>query len=91
MHSDDKWYVEKYKLYLNLVWLLAEVGGQGGDVAGGAGYRPTAAAQSVFRDLSRQLEAAGTDFTRLMQEVDAFNKSNAGKLPPISDKLPPTR
>ena len=26
MHSDDKWYVEKYKLYLNLVWLLAEIG-----------------------------------------------------------------
>src|SRR5688500_19436254 len=26
MHSDDKWYVEKYKLYLNLVWLLGEVG-----------------------------------------------------------------
>ena len=27
MHSDDKWYVEKYKLYLNLVWLLGEIGG----------------------------------------------------------------
>ena len=22
MHSDDKWYVEKYKLYMNLMWLL---------------------------------------------------------------------
>ena len=40
MHSDDKWYVEKYKLYLNLVWLLAEVGGSGGDVMGGVGFRP---------------------------------------------------
>ncbi len=39
MHSDDKWYVEKYKLYMNLVWLLAEIGGSGGDVAGGAAYR----------------------------------------------------
>ena len=28
MHSDDKWYVEKYKLYLNLVWLLGGVGGR---------------------------------------------------------------
>ena len=37
MHSDDKWYVEKYKLYLNLVWLLAEIGGGGGDVEGGVG------------------------------------------------------
>ena len=42
MHSDDKWYVEKYKLYLNLCWLLAEIGGSGGDVAGGVAYRPTA-------------------------------------------------
>ena len=32
MHSDDKWYVEKYKVYFNLIWLLAEVGGGGGDV-----------------------------------------------------------
>ena len=29
MHSDDKWYVEKYALYMNLVWLLAELGGSG--------------------------------------------------------------
>ncbi len=50
MHSDDKWYVEKYKLYLNLVWLLAEIGGSGGDVMGGAGYRPTNAAVAVFKD-----------------------------------------
>ena len=34
MHSDDKWYVEKYKLYMNLIWLLAEIGGGGGDVDG---------------------------------------------------------
>ncbi len=50
MHSDDKWYVEKYKLYMNLVWLLAEVGGSGGDVMGGVGFRPTNAAAGVFKD-----------------------------------------
>src|SRR4030095_1441734 len=37
MHSDDKWYVEKYKLYNNLVWLVAEIGSGGG---GGSG-RPS--------------------------------------------------
>ena len=89
MHSDDKWYVEKYKLYLNLVWLLGEVGGQASDVAGGVGYRPTAASQNVFRDLSQQLETAGTDFNKLMQDVEAFNKAHAGRVTPISDKLPP--
>ena len=87
MHSDDKWYVEKYKLYLNLVWLLAEIGGNGGDVAGGAGYRPTNAALSVFEDCLKDLEAGRGAFDKLMQDVAAFNKTYAGQLPPISDKL----
>ncbi|HEX6322802.1 MAG TPA: hypothetical protein VFZ36_03680 [Vicinamibacterales bacterium] len=91
MHSDDKWYVEKYKLYLNLVWLLGEVGGQASDVAGGVGYRPTAASQNVFRDLSQQLETAGTDFNRLLQDVQAFNKAHAGRVAPITDTLPAGR
>ena len=26
LHSDDKWFVEPYKVYLNLVWLSGEVG-----------------------------------------------------------------
>lgn len=88
MHSDDKWYVEKYKLYMNLVWLAAEIGANGGDVAGGLGYRPTDAAVSVFRDRLLEMETAQRDFDRLMQEVEAFNRAHAGKLPPISDRLP---
>jgi hypothetical protein len=87
MHSDDKWYVEKYKLYLNLVWLLAEVGGQGSDVAGGVGYRPTNASVSVFQDRLKELEVARRDFDRLMQEVEAFNRTHSGRLAPISDRL----
>ncbi|MGH7460068.1 MAG: WD40/YVTN/BNR-like repeat-containing protein, partial [Longimicrobiales bacterium] len=87
MHSDDKWYVEKYKLYLNLVWLLAEIGGSGGDVMGGVGYRPTNAAVSVFQDRLRDLEAGRTDFDRLMREVEAFNRAHSGRLPAISDRI----
>jgi hypothetical protein len=87
MHSDDKWYVEKYKLYLNLVWLLAEVGGSGGDVAGGVGYRPTNAALSLYSDRLRELEAARSDFDRLMREVETFNRTHSGRLPPISDRI----
>jgi hypothetical protein len=90
MHSDDKWYVEKYKLYLNLVWLLAEVGGSGGDVAGGVGYRPTNAALAVFQDRLKELEVARADFDKLLQEVEAFNKKHAGRLPPVSDRLAST-
>ena len=87
MHSDDKWYVEKYKLYMNLVWLLAEVGGSGGDVAGGVGYRPTAAALEVFDDRQKDLAAGRAAFDRLMQDVMAFNTRYSGQLPPISDRL----
>ena len=87
MHSDDKWYVEKYKVYFNLIWLLAEVGGGGGDVMGGTGYRPTAAALGVFEDLMKDLEKGKSAFTVLLKEVEAFNKTHAGKLPAISDKF----
>ena len=83
--------LEKYKLYLNLVWLLGEVGGQASDVAGGVGYRPTNASQGVFRDLSQQLEMAGTDFSRLMREIEAFNRAHAGRIAPINDRLPSAR
>jgi hypothetical protein len=87
MHSDDKWYVEKYKLYMNLVWLLAEVGGSGGDVAGGVGYRPTNAALGVFEDRLRDLDAARIEFERLLQEVETFNQTHAGQLPPITGRM----
>jgi photosystem II stability/assembly factor-like uncharacterized protein len=83
MHTDDKWYVEKYKVYFNLIWLLAEVGGGGGDVMGGAGYAPTVAAGAVFEDRLKDVQAGRSAFTGLMQEVDAFNRMYAGRLPPI--------
>ena len=88
MHSDDKWYVEKYKLYLNLVWLLAEVGGGGSDVAGGAAYKPSASSVGVFNDLRGALATANADFEKLLQEVAAFNKTHAGRLAAIADRLP---
>jgi hypothetical protein len=87
MHSDDKWYVEKYKLYMNLVWLLAEVGGSGGDVMGGVGYRPTNAALALLEERQAEMAAARKDFDRLMQEVEAFNQAYAGRVAPISDTL----
>jgi hypothetical protein len=88
MHSDDKWYVEKYKLYQNLVWLLAEIGGSGGDVMGGVAYRPTANAQRLFQERLKELETGNADFKKLLAEIEAFNKANAGKLEAITDKMP---
>jgi hypothetical protein len=72
------------KLYLNLVWMLAEAGG-GGDVAGGVAYAPTKSALNAYEE---QLKLLGTarNADKLMAEVAAFNKANAGKIT-ISDKM----
>jgi len=85
LHSDDKWYVEPYKVYMNLIWLSGEVGSGAGDVAGGADYRPTDASMAVLAEIERDLAAAKTAFTTLMQQdVPAFNGAMKGKLPAIS-------
>jgi hypothetical protein len=34
------------------------------------------------------MEAARADFDRLLAEVEAFNRSHAGRLPAISDRRP---
>jgi photosystem II stability/assembly factor-like uncharacterized protein len=87
LHSDDKWYVEPYKVYMNLIWLSGEVGSGAGDVAGGADYRPTDASVAVLRQIEGDLAAAKAAFTTLMEkDVPAFNKAMRGKLPPITNK-----
>jgi hypothetical protein len=87
LHSDDKWYVEAYKIYLNLLWQYGEVGFGAGDVAGGAEYRPTDASVAVLEMLEQELAAARTAFNRIIDsELPAFNKAMAGKLSEIKDK-----
>ena len=87
LNSDDKWYVEPYKVYLNLVWLSGEVGSGAGDVAGGADYRPTDASAAVLQQIEGDLAAAKTAFATLVDEdVPAFNKAMKGRLPAIADK-----
>ena len=56
-------------------------------MAGGVAYGPTNAALSVFEDRLREMDKARADFNKLLQEVEAFNKANAGRLAAITDKL----
>jgi photosystem II stability/assembly factor-like uncharacterized protein len=75
LNSDDKYFVEPYKVYLNLVWLNAEVGTGGGDVAGGADFRPTDAQLETLRDQEAQMAAATAEFRDLLKnELPAFNQ-----------------
>jgi len=80
MHSDDKWYVEAYKVYMNLVWLNGVIGTGAGDVAGGAEFRPTESAMQVLDMLEKDLATAQAAFSVVIEkDVPAFNKANAGR------------
>lgn len=83
--SDDKFFVEPYGTYLNLVWLNGEVGLGAGDVAGGADHRPTDAQVRVLESLEAEIAEAQAGYERLLaEEVPAFNEAMAGELPPIT-------
>ena len=67
-------------IYLKLVWLQAESGTGGGDVAGNADYPPTKAELEVFELLSTQLAEARKDFEDLYaRAIPAFNEAARGK------------
>jgi photosystem II stability/assembly factor-like uncharacterized protein len=81
LHSDDKWYVESYKLYMNLIWLSGEIGSGAGDVAGGADYRPTDASLAVLAMLEKELVDVKAAYTKLIEtDLPAFNKVTAGAI-----------
>lgn len=74
VNSDDKYYVEAYKVYLNLIWLNAEVGTGGGDVAGGADFAPTDAELQLLQTMEKDLTGALEEYKKLMAEdLPAFN------------------
>ncbi|HEV8453987.1 MAG TPA: hypothetical protein VGQ24_03800, partial [Gemmatimonadales bacterium] len=89
LHSDDKWYVEPYGVYLNLIWLAGEVGTGAGDVAGGAEFRPTDASLETLARLEKQLAEAKVAFDQLLQKtLPAFNRNMSGKFT-IAEKQTP--
>ena len=85
LQSDDKFYVEKPAIYMQLLWLSGEVGLGAGDVAGGADYRPTDESLAWVKELESALSSAKSNFTKLVgQEVPAFNQRMQGKVEPIT-------
>src|SRR5262249_27320180 len=76
LNSDDKYFVEPYQVYLNLVWLNAEVGTGGGDVAGGADFAPTETQLELLKTFEQQIGAVDTEFRALVKEdIAAFNRT----------------
>lgn len=73
--SDDKYFVEAYNVYFNLIWLNGEVGTGGGDVAGGADQGPTETSKMLLANIEQDLAAAKTEYTEVIdKELPAFNE-----------------
>jgi photosystem II stability/assembly factor-like uncharacterized protein len=76
LNSDDKYFVEPYKVYLNLMWLNAEVGTGGGDVAGGADFAPTDTQLELLQSFEKEMAGVDKDLARLLKDdLPALNHS----------------
>ena len=76
LNSDDKYFVEPYQVYLNLIWLNAEVGTGGGDVAGGADFAPTDTQLELLKTFENQMTDADTEFRNFVkEEIPPFNRT----------------
>ena len=91
MLSDDKYFPEAYKVYMNLIWLSGGVGQGASDEAGSIDYRPTETQMQVLAVIEKDLTAAKAGFDKLVStDLPAFNKAMAGKVPPIGDTVKTT-
>jgi photosystem II stability/assembly factor-like uncharacterized protein len=67
-NSDDKYFVEPYGTYLDLIWLNAEVGTGGGDVAGSADFAPRAVQLDLLKSYEEQAQSAYADFDAILRD-----------------------
>jgi hypothetical protein len=75
-NSDDKYFVEADGVYLDLVWLNAEVGTGGGDVAGGADFAPTEAQLESLQTLEGEMASVDAQLREILQsDLPAFNQA----------------
>ncbi len=87
MLSDDKYFPEAYKVYMNLIWLSGGVGQGASDEAGSVDYKPTDTQVQVLQVIEKDLSSAKAGFEKLVStDLPAFNKAMAGKVAPIGDK-----
>jgi hypothetical protein len=85
MTSDDKYFQQAYRVYMNLIWLNGEVGPGAGDVAGGSDFPPTDTSVNVMETIEKDLNTAKADYKRLMeQDVPAFNRAIGATMTPLT-------
>ena len=75
-NSDDKYFVEPYQLYLNLMWLNAAVGSGGGDVLGGADYAPTDNQLALLKQYESQLAGVREQYQQFLKnDLPVLNRA----------------
>jgi photosystem II stability/assembly factor-like uncharacterized protein len=74
--SDDKYFQQKYRVYMALLWLNGEVGPGAGDVAGGQDFRPTDSSVATLAEVEKDLEAARAAYRQLMdKDLPAYRQA----------------
>jgi hypothetical protein len=85
MTSDDKYFQQAYRIYMNLIWLNGEVGPGAGDVAGGSDFPPTDTSVGVLEGMEKDLTAVKAEYKRVMeQDVPAFNRTVGAGMAPLT-------
>jgi hypothetical protein len=85
MTSDDKYFQQAYRVYMNLIWLNGRSGrARAMSPAAPTSHRPTHRSAS-WKGIEKDLNAARADYKRLMeQDVPAFNRSIGSAMTPLS-------
>ena len=77
IHSDDKYFPEAYKVYMNLIWLSGAVGQGASDEAGGVDWKPTDVQYSMTTMIEGQIAKAKLDLDKIKATtIPAFNTAN---------------
>jgi hypothetical protein len=85
LRSDDQYFADAYKVYMNLLWLGGAVGTGAGDEGGSADYKPRDVAYDILASQLQELEDARILFQRhVTTDIPAFNKKMNGKIPAIT-------
>ena len=74
-----------YGVYLDLIWLNAEVGTGGGDVAGSADFAPTEAQLDSLKTLEAETASVDSAFRKILQEdLPSFDQAlRSANLAPV--------
>ncbi len=87
MTSDDKYFQQAYRIYMNMIWLNGEIGPGAGDVSGGADFPPTDTSIGLLEGIEKELTAVKAEYKTLLdRDVPAFNRAIGGAMTPLTGR-----